>query len=139
MAQRDIFHTTVIKALEKDGWTITHDPYHLRIGGRRLAIDLGAERLISAQKGMERILVEVKSFIGRSNVRDLEQALGQYVLYQQVLNEKNIEWRLYLAVPDHAYRGIFQETVGHILLKNGIVRLLVFDDEQEVLTRWIPD
>ena len=29
---KDIFHETVKKALEKDGWTITHDPYRLRYG-----------------------------------------------------------------------------------------------------------
>jgi hypothetical protein len=27
MAAKDIFHQQVVKALEKDGWTITDDPY----------------------------------------------------------------------------------------------------------------
>lgn len=29
---KDIFHDTVKLALQKDGWTITHDPYRLRYG-----------------------------------------------------------------------------------------------------------
>jgi XisH protein len=67
--------------LDKDDWKITHDPFRLRIGKKPLAMDLGAERLISAEKGTRKIVVEVKSFVGRSDVKDLQQALGQYVLY----------------------------------------------------------
>lgn len=80
MPAKDIYHDTVKRALQKDGWTITHDPFPLQIGKKRLAADLGAERLINAEKGLQRIVVEVKSFIGQSDVKDLEQALGQYVL-----------------------------------------------------------
>jgi hypothetical protein len=83
MARRDIYHDTVKRALQKDGWTITHDPFPLQIGNKRLSADLGAERLISAEKGIQKIVVEVKSFVGQSDVKDLEQALGQYVLYRQ--------------------------------------------------------
>ncbi|MUG94507.1 hypothetical protein F7734_19850 [Scytonema sp. UIC 10036] len=35
----------------------------------------------SAEKQGRKILVEVKSFLGRSFVNDLEQAVGQYVIY----------------------------------------------------------
>ena len=52
---------------------------------------IGAERLISAERGLQRIVVEVKSFVGQSDVKDLEQALGQYVLYRQILNEMGVE------------------------------------------------
>ncbi|WP_373529451.1 element excision factor XisH family protein [Nostoc sp.] len=31
---------------------------------------------------IEKIVVEVKSFVGQSDVKDLEQALGQYILYR---------------------------------------------------------
>ncbi|TYQ30005.1 hypothetical protein PseudUWO310_11325 [Pseudanabaena sp. UWO310] len=50
VSARDIYHNTVRIALEKDGWTITHDPFPLQIGKKRLSADLGAERLISAEK-----------------------------------------------------------------------------------------
>ncbi len=90
MARRDIYHDVVRQALQKAGWTITHDPYLLKLGGKRLEIDLGAECLISAEKSKREIVVEIKSFVGRSDVRDLEQALGQYTLYHQILMEKNM-------------------------------------------------
>ena len=71
MATRDIYHNPVKHALIKDGWTITDDPFALKIGRRKLAADLGAERLISAAKGLTKIVVEVKSFVGKSDVREL--------------------------------------------------------------------
>ncbi|WP_366933313.1 element excision factor XisH family protein [Nostoc sp. NMS7] len=39
------------------------------------------------------MVVEVKSFVGQSDVKDLEQALGQYVLYRQILNEMGSDRR----------------------------------------------
>lgn len=56
---KDLYHQHVKDALVKDGWTITHDPYFLDIDDRDpMEIDLGAEKLISAEKGSEKILVE---------------------------------------------------------------------------------
>jgi len=78
MPKLDIYHDTVKRALEKDNWTITHDPFFMKIGERKLYADLGAARLISAEKGHEKIVVEIKSFIGKSDVNDLENAIGQF-------------------------------------------------------------
>lgn len=47
---KDIFHDTVKKTLEKDGWTINHDPYRLRCGIVDVYIDLAAEEAIAAEK-----------------------------------------------------------------------------------------
>jgi hypothetical protein len=139
VSARDIYHNTVRLALEKDGWTITHDPFPLQIGKKRLSADLGAERLISAEKELQKIVVEVKSFVGQSDVKDLQQALGQYVLYHQILNEMEIKRVLYLAISQPTFNSVFSIELGQILLKNQIVRLIVFDDESEVIVQWIPD
>jgi XisH protein len=138
VSARDIYHNTVKSALQKDGWTITHDPFPLKIGKKRLSIDLGAERLIAAENQSSKIVVEVKSFVGQSDVKDLEQALGQYILYQQIIGESGIDRVLYLAVSETTFKGIFSVEIGQVLLKNGIVRLIVFDDEKEEITRWMP-
>ena len=139
MPARDIYHNTVKTALEKDGWTITHDPFPLQIGKKRLSADLGAERLISAEKGIQKIVVEVKSFVGQSDVKDLEQALGQYILYRQILNETKIERDLYLAVSRLTFNSVFTIQLGQMLLTNQIIKLIVFDDESEVIVQWIPN
>jgi hypothetical protein len=136
---KDIYHDTVKFALQKDGWTITHDPFPLQIGKKRLSADLGAERLISAEKETQRIVVEVKSFVGQSDVKDLEQALGQYVLYRQIMNEMGTDRQLYLAVSQLTFNSVFTIELGQVLLKNQIIKLIVFDDENEVILQWIPD
>ncbi|MBE9079320.1 XisH family protein [Romeria aff. gracilis LEGE 07310] len=138
MPARDIYHNTVKRALQKDGWTITHDPFPLKIGKKRLSADLGAERLISAERGLQKIIVEIKSFVGQSDVKDLEQALGQYVLYHQILNEMGTDRSLYLAVSQPTYNSVFTIELGQVLLKNQVIKLIVFDDESEVIVQWIP-
>jgi len=85
MLARDIYHNAVRNALEKDSWQITKDPFILKWGTRDLYIDLGAEKLIAAEKSGEKIAVEIKSFIDPSPVTDLENALGQYILYYDIL------------------------------------------------------
>ncbi len=103
-----------------------------------MSADLGAERLISAERGIQKIVVEVKSFIGQSDVHDLEQALGQYVLYGQILKENEINRDLYLAISRLAFNNVFTIQLGQILLKSKILKLVVFDDESEVIVQWIP-
>jgi len=139
VSAKDIYHDTVKRALQKDGWTITHNPFPLQIGRKRLSADLGAERLINAEKGTQQIVVEVKSFVGRSDVKDLEQALGQYVLYRQVLNEMQSARNLYLAVSEEVFNSVFTIELGQVLLKNNLVKLIVFDKESEAILQWIPD
>jgi hypothetical protein len=77
MAAKDLYHDLVKELLIADGWTITHDPLFFAFGIRKVYVDIGAERLIAAEKGKEKIAVEVKSFVGESAVDDLEKALGQ--------------------------------------------------------------
>ena len=56
MPARDVYHAAVRAALIKDGWTITHDPYTMTFGQRAVFVDLGAERVIAAEKGSEEIV-----------------------------------------------------------------------------------
>jgi hypothetical protein len=51
MPKKDKHHQIVRLALEKDGWTITHDPLVVPVGTRKVNVDLGAERLLAAKKG----------------------------------------------------------------------------------------
>lgn len=87
---RDIFHSNVKDALIKDGWIITHDPYELEMGSPDYEIDLGAEKIIAAQKGLELIAVEVKSFVGKSAGYEFHQAVGQYRNYKVHLMTLNL-------------------------------------------------
>lgn len=82
--------------------------------------------------------MEVKTFLGTSAVTDLHEALGQFVLYQDVLAELEPQRELYLAVPEAAAQGIFQEEIGTLVLRRQGVRLLSFDPEEQEVRQWIP-
>ena len=101
-------------------------------------IDLGTEQLLAAEKTGQQIAVEVKSFVGPSDMADLEKALGQYVLYHDVLSELDPQRVLYLAVPQKVLRDIFEEPLGKLLLKNNRARLIGFDPRTEVVIQWLP-
>jgi hypothetical protein len=137
MPAKDIYHDSVKNALIKDGWTITHDPLKLKWGRKEVYVDLGAERLLAAEKEGQQIAVEVKSFVGASQLHDLEEALGQYVIYHDVLTELEPQRALYLAVPQKILLDIFEEPLGQLLLKNNRTQLIVFDPREEVIIKWI--
>lgn len=67
------------------------------------------------------------------------EALDKYVMYHQVLLAQNIDRELYLAIPLRTYQTIFQDELGKILLGNGTLRLLVFDEFGKVIVEWIPE
>jgi hypothetical protein len=138
MPARDAFHAHVRHALERDGWTITHDPLRLSVRRRKLYVDLGAERIIAAEKGVRKIAVEIKTFSGPSDVKDLEDAVGQFVLYEHALRRAEPERCLYLAVPDAVWEVVFAASLGEILIDDKVLRVLTFDPTKEAITRWIP-
>lgn len=138
MPAKDMYHDIVVAALIKDGWTITDDPLFLSYGGRNLYVDLGAEKsAIAAQKEEIKIAVEIKSFLKSSPVDDLENAVGQYGIYRSILKETEPTRTLYLSVPKRSYEAIFSEKLGQLIIKSLSIRLLVFDEEEGGITKWI--
>ena len=136
MPAKDIYHDTVRTALDKDGWTITHDPLIIRWGKRDLYIDLGEEKIIAAEKDNQKIAIEIKSFVGKLSIDDLEKALGQYILYYDLLTKLKSERTLYLAIHQQAFADI-EDPIGQVLLDNKRLKLLIFDEIEEVILRWI--
>lgn len=136
MPARDIFHQTVKNALIKDGWTITHDQLFLSIGGVEMFVDLGAEKLIAAYKNGQKIAVEIKSFAGPSNISEFHSALGQFLDYEQALEEQEPDRVLYLAVPVEVYDTFFRLQFIQTAILRHKLRLAIYDSEQEVIVRW---
>jgi hypothetical protein len=133
----DVYHETVKHALERDGWTITHDPLTYKIDADKIYIDLGAERVIAASKGKRKIAVEIKTFAGPSPLHDLQAALGQYILYKQFLLELEPDRSLVLAVPAPVAQ-LFKRRIWELLLNREHITVLVYDTLQEVIQEWLP-
>ncbi len=136
MPAKDIYHQSVRSALIKDGWTITHDPYTLTFGPKDVFVDLGAERTIAAEKGDEKIAVEIKSFLGASDIRDLEIAIGQYVFYRSLLSRFEPERKLFLAVPESVFASTLNEAIARPVIEDLNVSFIAFDPKQEVIVKW---
>ena len=135
---RDLFHNQVKTALIKDGWTITHDPYSIKISEAiKIQIDLGAENTIAAQRDQEKIAVEIKSFITDSDISEFHGALGQYLNYLQALELKDPERILYLAVPMDTYTEFFRIPFIQLSLKKYEINLIVYNPSKEDIEQWI--
>ena len=97
---KDFYHNNVKEALEKDGWRITHDPYHVSVEEVGYEIDFAAEPLLAAEKDENKIAIEVKSFIRPSTINEFHRAVGQFNDYSVALEIQDPERVLFLAIPN---------------------------------------
>ncbi|MCB0836576.1 MAG: XisH family protein [Bacteroidetes bacterium] len=137
MSAKDIYHDHVREALKNDGWTITDDPYSFSVGKVDFRIDLGAEKLLAAEKGNHKIAVEIKSFIKASPVQDMHEAVGKYEIYSLALDFNEPERELYLAIPKRAYDSFFQRPFIQALIKHKKIKLIVYRLDKTEISTWI--
>lgn len=137
---KDIYHQLVRSALEKEGWKITHDSYPLRSFGVNGEIDLGAEKLIAAEREennkLLKIAVEIKSFLGHSFMKDFHLAVGQYINYHILLSQIEEDRTLFLALPENTYNQHFQVEGIQMIVETTKMNLLVFDIITKSITKW---
>jgi hypothetical protein len=131
------YHDTVKHALINDGWTVTSENLRLPWGGTDAYVDIAAERVLSAEKEGRKIAVEVKSFVGKSSLAELEKAVGQFVVYRLALRKNEPERELFLAVRAKVYDKLFINPDVMELVESEKLKLLVFDDSKEEIERWV--
>ena len=135
---KDIFHDIVKEALIKEGWTVTDDPLTLlprKEGG--IETDLGAEKVLIAEKGLTKIAVEVKSFLNPSPINDFHTALGQYETYLDVLEMKQIDRTMYLAMPYATHTFLSTKEYFRYIIKKRKVKFILFVPETITIEKWI--
>ena len=137
MPAKDIYHDTVKRALEKDGWRITAENLQLPWGGTQTYIDIIADEIFVAEKEGRKIAVEVKSFVGKSTLTDFERAVGQFIVYRFAMRKKELERELFLAVELKIYNEFFVNPDVVELIEGENLKVVVFDEFKEVLVRWI--
>ncbi len=137
MPAKDIYHDTVKRALIKDGWKITSENFQLPWGGTRAFIDIIADELFVAEKDGRKIAVEVKSFIGKSNLSELEKAVGQFIIYRFAMRREEPERELFIAVGEKIYNKLFLHPDVIELVEAEDLKIIVFDESKEVIIRWI--
>ncbi len=135
MPRDDVNLPFVRAALANDGWQVSNTAYNITYNGRRGLADVSAT-LLDARLETRQIVVEVKDFRGRSVVADLEQALGQYLLYLSWLKRTEPQRELWLAIDQRAERTIFARPFGQALLEDYPVRLLIIDSANRRIVAW---
>ncbi|NEQ38972.1 MAG: fatty-acid oxidation protein subunit alpha [Okeania sp. SIO3I5] len=136
MPTKDVFHDAVKNALIKENWTITDDPLFLEFGGVDMYVDLGAEKLVAAEKDGKKIAVEIKSFIQKSITYEFHTALGQYLNYRFILNQKDPERILFLAVPEDSYKTFFRLLFTQGIIAEQRLKIIIYNVNQEVIIEW---
>ncbi|MFB2979905.1 XisH family protein [Microseira sp. BLCC-F43] len=137
MPAKDIYHNAVKNALVKDGWKITADPYLLKYEDAELYADLAAEKPIAAEKKGQKIVVEIKIFVGRSLMYDFHSALGQYMVYRKLIQLTAPEYKLYLAIDDIVYKDFFQRKSVQVITNENQLLLMVVEMHREEILQWI--
>lgn len=131
----DLCHLQVVHALEKAGWVIVASPLTLETSINDLFVDILAS-LVSENETQRIIVVEIKCFTDTSSqMNDLYVAIGQYLVYRDLLAANGITDSLYLAIPSKAYYGIFRSLGMTVALKTQI-KLIVIDIDQEEIELW---
>ena len=139
MAAKDIVHDIVREALEKEGWFIIRDPFFLRVSENiSMFVDLAADKLLLAERGTLKIAVEVKSFVGLSNLSDFHLAVGQFLNYRLALEELESDRILYLAIPDDIYNTFFQDSFIQKVIDAYSIKLIIVNPKKGEITLWKP-
>jgi hypothetical protein len=133
----DTCHPHIVRALNKAGWNVAPKPFVLKLSrGHTLFIDLEAAR--EEEVGKRTILlVEVKCFPeGSAATSELYAAIGQYLVYRDLLKQSQIDVDLYLAVPVEAYQDVFTRMALGTISENHI-KMMIVDTEREVIIQWL--
>jgi hypothetical protein len=127
----------VRSALEEEGWIVTHDPYplhHRKEGG--LQTDLGAEKIITAEKENSRIAVEVKSFVHISILHDFLLAVGQFYVYKKILEKSDPGRVLYIALPDFVFNRVEKFEWAQEVIRDMSIKFILYDTKSQMITSW---
>ncbi len=136
MPRKDFYHETVRRALEKDGWRVTHEPFVIKLLDLTVIADLAAEKILFDESNRQ-IVVEIKVFGGNSKTTDFEKAKGQYDIYQIALDKNKVNSILFLAVTLKIYEEYFLRPAIQEIVAISKMNLIVFDSDKEEIIKWI--
>ena len=116
---------------------MTHDPYPIQLPDRKnLSVDLAAEKIIEAEKGSEKIAVEVKSFLSDSFMRDFYEAYGQYSFYRDFIHEQEAARTPFLAIEENVYNNNFRGQSISSFCQRHEIKIIIFNASLKTIVKW---
>jgi glycerophosphoryl diester phosphodiesterase len=134
---KDAYHDIVKRALIKDGWKITHDPFVIKYKDLTVIADLSAEKTFVSDKTGKKIVIEIKVFGTKSKVSEFEKAKGQYDIYQIALRKNQISDTLFMAISDDIYASFFSREAIKEIVEEEKINLVIFNPAAEEIVKWI--
>ena len=133
----DDCHNQVVNALRKAGWDVYPKIYYIETADIVVNPDIQAQHQVNGSS-RQIIVVEVKCFVDDSKDQDeLYRAIGQYLIYRNVLQVKAISATLYLAIPIVVYQRLFLGEVVSATIRDAAIKLLLIDIDQEEIVQWL--
>ena len=127
----------VIRALQRSGWIVTHQPFAIRVDRGRAAYVYADLLLSQTQNNQSLIVVEVKCFGGTRPILDeLYHAIGQYIVYRRALLINEMLTPVYLSVPETIFSSTFHSPLIDAVLNDIQIKLIVVDLEKEEVVLW---
>lgn len=109
----------------------------MKIGSIPLHIDLGAEKIIDAEKNGEKIAVEVKTFGIPSFITALYEAVGKYIIYRTALEQIHSDRVLYLAMPTKVYQKFGDEPLVKSVFSNYQIKIVLYKTDAKEKITWL--
>jgi hypothetical protein len=68
---------------------------------------------------------------------DFHNAIGQYIVYRNLIQITEPEYNLYLAIDDLTYDNFFQRASIQLITKQNNLKIIVVDTQKERIQLWI--
>lgn len=68
---------------------------------------------------------------------DFHNALGQYIVYRNLIKLTEPEYHLYLAIDEIVYSNFFQRLSIQVITRENNLKLIIVDTQQEKIEQWI--
>lgn len=82
-------------------------------------------------------MLKLRALLGDRALYDFHGALGQYIVYRNLIQLTEPEYKLYLAIDDLVYKNFFQRKSIQLITNENKLLLMVVEMEKEEILQWI--
>lgn len=137
MPALDACEPQILRALQKDGWSIVTKPFAIRTNQHTVYADCLLERKQNGHNEQV-IILEVKCFSNpQADLQEFYAAVGQYQFYRAAVAANQSKTAVFLAIPNDAYIRLTKDNAVKIAIRTGNIMLVVIDTVIEEVVEWL--
>ena len=133
----DACEPPVLRALQKDHWSIVTKPFAIRTNTHTVFADCLLERKNNGSSE-HAIILELKCFSNpQTDLTEFYTAVGQYQFYRAAVAANNSTTPVYLAIPHPAYIRLMKDNAISIAMSQNSIKLVAVDLVTEEVVLWL--